>query len=171
MYTPGQNKWGDVAGQNAQKSRRTSSDSSSSPNRAHRALLCDKKLLKKRFVFELAFCTGTARSPYLYNHTKYHGMHRVWLAGCLRDRADSSRQQLQARPGAGQRVPGQSIPTASTAVVNFYHSWRNHRRLLQVRRVAKEMDVEKATAAWVIRDVTIGRDCEFSPARSGSDGA
>ena len=34
-----------------------------------------------------------------------------------------------------------------------------------MRRVAKEMDVEKATAAWVIRDVTIGRDCEFSPAR------
>ena len=100
-----------------------------------------------------------------------HRIHRVWLAGCLRDRACSSRQQLQARPGAGQRVPGQSIPTASTAVVNFYHSWRNHRRLLQVRRVAKEMDVEKATAAWVIRDVTIGRDCEFSPARSGSDGA
>ena len=29
--------------------------------------------------------------------------------------------------------------------------------------MAKEMDVEKATAAWVIRDVTIGRDCEFSP--------
>ena len=30
-----------------------------------------------------------------------------------------------------------------------------------MRRVAKEMDVEKATAAWVIRDVTIGRDCAF----------
>ena len=40
-----------------------------------------------------------------------------------------------------------------------------------MRRVAKEMDVEKATAAWVIRDVTIGRDCEFSPACFGSDGA
>ena len=30
------------------------------------------------------------------------------------------------------------------------------------------MDVEMATAAWVIRDVTISRDCKFSPARSGS---
>ena len=67
--TLGQNKMGDVAGENAQTNKRTSSESFSLRNKAHRALLRNEKLLKKSFVFDVAFSHTT--SLYLYHHTKY----------------------------------------------------------------------------------------------------
>ena len=64
-----QNKMGDVARENTQKHKRTSSESFSSRHKAHRALWRDEKLLKKSFVFDVVFSVTT--SLYLYHHTKY----------------------------------------------------------------------------------------------------
>ena len=64
-----QNKMGDVVTENTQEHKRTSSESFSSVDKAHRALSTDEKLLKKSFVFDVVFSCTT--SPYLYHHTKY----------------------------------------------------------------------------------------------------
>ena len=64
-----QNKIRDVLPENAQTNKRTSSESFSSRNKAHRALLRDEKLLKKSFVFDVAFSRTTSLPG--YHHTKY----------------------------------------------------------------------------------------------------
>ena len=75
-----QNKIRDVVTENAQKNKRTSSESFSLRNKARRALFRNEKLLKKSFVFDVAFsvhffCAFSVHFLYIFctcpHHTKY----------------------------------------------------------------------------------------------------